>query len=117
VAAIRTQPDETQQLSVSHDLGETWRAMGLRVTWTDLAGSADGRRWIASAGHSKPRNGSGLYQSIPTTQPGAAGAITGAAGAEIELQYAGDGQFRVTRSLGRVEVEGKVIPEILPRRP
>jgi hypothetical protein len=105
-----------QQLSISHDLGETWRSMGLRVTWTDLASSADGRRWIASAGHSKPGRESGLYQSLPTTQPGAHGAITGAAGTEIELQYAGDGQFRITRARGRVEVDGTVISEILPRR-
>jgi hypothetical protein len=116
VAAIRTRPDEIQQLSISHDLGETWRSMGLRVTWTDLASSADGRRWIASAGHSKPGHESGIYQSIPTTQPGAHGAITGAAGTEIELQYAGDGQFRITRARGRVEVDGTVISEILPRR-
>src|SRR5437867_290964 len=67
VAAIRTQPDEIQQLSISHDLGETWRSMELRVTWTDLASSADGRRWIASAGHSKPDRASGLYRSIPAT--------------------------------------------------
>src|SRR6185503_17560591 len=116
VTAIRTRPDEIQQLSISHDLGETWRSMGLRVTWTDVAGSADGRRWIASAGHSKPGRESGLYRSLPTTQPGAHGAITGAAGTEIELQYAGDGQFRITRARGRVEVEGTVISEIVPRR-
>ena len=117
VAAIRTQPDEMQQLSISHDLGQTWHSMGLRVTWTDLASSADGHRWIASAGHSKPGRESGIYQSIPTTQPGAHGAITGAAGTEIELQYAGYGQFRITRARGRVEVDGTVISEILPRRP
>jgi|GEM_PF-6735914 len=116
VAAVRTRPDEIQQLSISHDLGETWRSMGLRVIWSDLASSADGRRWIASAGHSKPGRESGLYQSLPTTQPGAHGAITGAAGTEIELQYAGDGQFRITRARGRVEVDGTVISEILPRR-
>ena len=116
VAAVRTRPDEIQHLSISHDLGETWRSMGLRVIWSDLASSADGRRWIASAGHSKPGRESGLYQSIPTTQPGAHGAITGAAGTEIELQYAGDGQFRITRARGRVEVDGTVISEILPRR-
>jgi serine/threonine protein kinase len=116
VTAIRTRPDEIQQLSISHDLGETWRSMGLHVNWTDLASSADGRRWIASAGHSKPGRESGLYQSIPTTQPGAQGAITGAAGTEIELQYAGDGQFRITRARGRVEADGTVISEILPRR-
>jgi hypothetical protein len=103
-------------IGVSHDLGETWHSVGLLVTWTDLASSADGRRWIASAGHSKPDRGSGLYQSIPTTQPGAHGVITGAAGTEIELQYAGDGQFRITRARGRVEVDGTVISEILPRR-
>ena len=34
----------------------------------------------------------------------------------IELQYAGDGQFRITRARGRVEVDGTVISEILPRR-
>ena len=116
VAAVRTRPDEIQQLSISHDLGETWRSMGLRVIWSDLASSADGRRWIASAGHSKPGRESGLYRSIPTTQPGAHGAITGAAGTEIELQYAGYGQFRITRARGRVEAEGTVISEILPRR-
>ena len=116
VAAVRTRPDEIQQLSISHDLGETWHSMGLRVTWTDLASSADGRRWIASAGHSKPGRESGLYQSLPTTQPGAHGAITGAAGTEVELQYAGNGQFRITRARGRVEVDGKVISEIVPRR-
>ena len=77
---------------------------------------ADGHRWIASAGHSKPGHESGIYQSIPTTQPGAHGAITGAAGTEIELQYAGNGQFRITRARGRVEVDGTVISEILPRR-
>jgi hypothetical protein len=116
VAAVRTRPEEIQQLSISHDLGETWRSMGLRVIWSDLASSADGRRWIASAGHSQPGRESGLYQSIPTTPPGAHGAITGAAGTEIELQYAGDGQFRITRARGRVEVDGTVIAEILPRQ-
>jgi hypothetical protein len=54
---------------------------------------------------------------LPTTQPGAQGAISGAAGTEIELQYAGDGRFRITRARGRVEVDGTVISEILPRRP
>lgn len=116
VTAIRTRPDEIQQLSISHDLGETWRPMGLRLTWTDVAGSADGRHWIASAGHSKPDHESGIYRSVPTTQPGATGAITGAAGTEIEFQYAGNGQFRITRARGRVEVDGTVISEILPRR-
>ncbi len=116
VAAVRVQPEEMQQLSISHDLGETWRSMGKRLTWSDMAGSADGRRWIASAGHSKLGNESSLYQSIPTTELGAQGAITGAAGTEIELQYAGDGQFRITRSRGWVEVEGTVTSEILSRR-
>ena len=71
---------------------------------------------VLSAFPSKPGHESGIYQSIPTTQPGAHGAITGAAGTEIELQYAGDGQFRITRARGRVEAEGTVISEILPRR-
>jgi hypothetical protein len=35
---------------------------------------------------------------------------------QIELQYAGDGQFRITRARGRVEVDGTAIFEILPRR-
>jgi serine/threonine protein kinase len=116
VAAVRTRPDEIQELSISHDRGETWRSMGLRVIWSDVAGSADGRRWIASAGHSKPGRENGLYQSIPTTQPGADGAITGAAGTEIELQYAGHGQFRITHARGRIEVDGTVISKIFPRR-
>ena len=32
------------------------------------------------------------------------------------VRYAGGGQFRITRARGRVEVDGTVISEILPRR-
>ncbi len=90
--------------------------MGLRVTWSDMASSADGHRRLASAGHSKPGRESGLYQSIPTTQPGAHGSVMGAAGTEIELRFAGGGQFWITRARGRVEIDVTVISEILPRR-
>ena len=110
IGIAREKVEDVSQLVLSRDLGATWIELKDHRFWSSAAFSADGRRLVAAAGHYDIGRGSAIFTSVPTTVPGLAGAFTGAAGAEVELQYLGGDQFRVLRASGLLTVEGNPAP-------
>ena len=75
------------QIYTSADSGASWTARETNRDWRAVASSADGSKLVAAVG------GGFLYTSSPMTTLGTGGYLLGAAFAQIELLYLGNGQF------------------------
>jgi N-acetylneuraminic acid mutarotase len=97
--------DGMGKIYTSADSGVTWaeRLNGMYNWWT-VASSADGAKLVATG------NGMQIYTSVPTTSPGVAGYLAGGQGSEAQLQYVGNGQFRILSSEGSISIQGAVLP-------
>jgi hypothetical protein len=88
---------------LSTDGGATFAAMPMPGTddnWRAVAMSTDGNMLIAGTGRFTSTNGQ-LYTSRSNrTMTGTLGSITGGQGNNVQLQYLGDGKFRVLNSAG-----------------
>lgn len=80
---------DRSQICASNDSGVTWAMFETRRRWSCVASSADGTRLVAVVEDGQ------IYTSIPTTMPGPAGYLTGNVDAAIELQFIGNGMWRV----------------------
>lgn len=92
----------------STDSGLTWTPGSFQRNWYSIASSADGTKLIGAEnpGHVYTRNPFVERTVQDLTTLGAIGAVTGAADAAIELQYLGNGTFRVLShegSLGAIQ--------------
>jgi serine/threonine protein kinase len=108
-AIVRDSVEAIHSLAYSWDLGTNWIECSMPGYWSDTAASRDGRRLVATSGHFNEGRGSGLFTSVPTTWPGAVGAVRGRRGADLELRYVGGGQFEARKATGRILVEGAPI--------
>ena len=83
------------RLYTTSDAGVTWCASeGIR-RWSGVASSADGKKLVAVD------QGGLIYTWSENPSPDGGG-LAGEAGAAIELQYLGSGQWRILSHTGRI---------------
>ncbi len=87
---------------ISIDSGATWRASETRGFWRLLASSADGSKLV---GVLADQSLATIYTSTASTTPGIGGSISGTSSDTIELQYVGDGMFKVLSHVGSPTVQ------------
>jgi hypothetical protein len=104
------------QVHISIDSGLTWSVHQIEGAFARAAWSADGRKLVTIAGSFEGGHNNNIYTSVATTTPGPAGAFAGEPGAELDLQYVGDGQFRIVHAVGRFTVEGREVQATLKAR-
>jgi len=89
------------QIYTSMDSGVTWTPQDSNRSWSSVTSSADGSKLVAGVS-----NGGQIYTSSPTsvssTTSGTTGYLQGDADAAIELQFTGNGQFKVISHEGLI---------------
>jgi len=89
------------QIYTSMDSGVTWMPQDSNRSWSGVTASADGSKLVAGVS-----NGGQIYTSSPTsvssTTSGTTGYLQGDADAAIELQFTGNGQFKVISHEGLI---------------
>lgn len=86
---------------VSSDAGAHWTRQtspGAMTSGVSVAASADGRRLVGAWGDGY------LYTSTSISSPGPSGYLTGDVDAAVELQFIGDGRWRVLSHEGTIAV-------------
>jgi len=109
IAIGQSLPSFATQVYLSIDSGLTWNVHRAIAPLAQPVWSADARKLVAVAGSFDAPANNNIYISVATTTAGAAGAFAGEQGSEVDLEYVGDGQFRIVRATGRFTVEGAKI--------